>query len=241
MRPAVPPSPLVLAAALVATLHGTPAGATPTAPQPSDAPLSAATAPQRPAAPLAAALTADAETAARWVVEAGDNAGRPFAIVDKRAAQLALFGPDGRLLGAAPALLGLAAGDTAVPGLGALEPADIPPAERTTPAGRFASEPGRNLGGEDVVWFDYEAGLAIHRLRPGFSEAPRQQRLASPDPQDNRVSFGCVVVAPDFYETRVQPLLGRQRGLVYVLPETQPAQAWLQRLGDRSLAVRAPR
>ena len=39
--------------------------------------------------------------------------------------------------------------------------AKIRPHERTTPAGRFASEPGRNTGGEDIVWVDYETQTRI--------------------------------------------------------------------------------
>lgn len=161
---------------------------------------------------------------AEWVLESGDNAGRPFAIIDKRHARLVVFESDGRIAGAAPALLGLAPGDDAVPGLGQRDPRDIAPFERTTPAGRFGSEPGRNLDGEDVVWFDYDAGLAIHRLRPGPSLEHREQRLASATPGDNKASLGCVVVAPAFYEQVVKPLLGRRYGVVYVLPETRPAQ-----------------
>jgi len=104
---------------------------------------------------------------------------------------------------------------------GVLPPARIPPAARTTPAGRFASEPGRNLDGEAVVWFDYDAGLAIHRLRADAARPARLQRLASRLPAAQRVSAGCVVVPVAFYETRVEPLLGRRRGVVYVLPEVR--------------------
>ncbi len=201
---------LVVAAASACALAATPALATP-----EQGPLTSAMR-------AGAATSADIRQAAQWVVDAGDNRGRPFAIVDKRAAQLVVFEADGRLAGAASALLGSASGDDAAPGLGALDPADIPPADRTTPAGRFASEPGRNLEGEAVVWFDYDAGLAIHRLRPGRSQKPRERSLASASPDDNRVSLGCVVVAPAFFDAVVQPLLGRRHGVVYVLPESRP-------------------
>ena len=74
-------------------------------------------------------------------------------------------------------------------------------------------------GGEDIVWIDYEASLAIHRLRPSAPAERRPQRLASESPGDKRISFGCVVVSPEFFEQVVQPSLGHERGLVYVLPE----------------------
>jgi len=165
------------------------------------------------------AVTHEAGFVAEWVRAARDNAGRPFAIVDKKSAALFLYTADGHLLDATPVLLGMGLGDHSVPGVGDLPPARIPPADRTTPAGRFASEPGRNLDGETVVWFDYEAGLAIHRLRAGAARAARQQRLESRLPAAQRVSAGCVVVPVAFYEFRLEPVLGRQRGVVYVLPE----------------------
>jgi hypothetical protein len=115
--------------------------------------------------------------------------------------------------------------DHSVPGVGDGDLSRIPLADRTTPAGRFASQPGRNLSGEAIVWFDYNAALAIHRVRPGASQGQRLERLASGTPADNRASLGCVVVMPEFYDSVVLPTLGQHRGVVYVLPELQPVQA----------------
>jgi hypothetical protein len=168
--------------------------------------------------------SADARHVARWVVGSRDHKGLPFAIVDKRSARLFVFASSGRLVGAAPALLGLAPGDHSVPGIGQRDPLQIQPHERTTPAGRFVSAPGRNLSGEDVVWVDYESGFAIHRVRPGDANERRQQRLKSATPYDNRVTLGCVVVTVAFYESVVKPTLGTQGGVVYVLPETRSAR-----------------
>jgi hypothetical protein len=168
--------------------------------------------------------SADARATAQWVVDTRDNGGMPFTIVDKNGARAYVFDSHARLLGATVVLLGRARGDESAPGVGLLSPARIPVAERTTPAGRFVSEPGRNLTGEDVVWFDYDAGLAIHRLRPNASERARARRMASDSPDDNRVSAGCVVVPVAFYENVIAPTLGRHRGVVYVLPETRSVQ-----------------
>lgn len=159
---------------------------------------------------------------ARQAFETGDARGRPFAIVDKKEARIHVFGADGRLAGSSPVLLGLARGDFSAPGVGQRVATGIPLAQRTTPAGRFDSEPGHNLSGEAIVWFDYEAALAIHRLRPGTPGERRAERLASASPDDNRVSLGCVVVSGAFFDTVVQPLLGRGRAVVYVLPEMAP-------------------
>lgn len=157
---------------------------------------------------------------ARTVVARADHAGRPFAVVHKRAAQILVFDGSGRLVGRSAALLGRALGDASLPGVGErTQQGRLRDADRTTPAGRFASEPGRNRDGEAVVWIDYDAALAIHRLRGGPDHASRHRRLAGSDALARRVSAGCVVVPGDFYDSVVQPLLGRQRGLVLVMPE----------------------
>nr|WP_316644209.1 hypothetical protein [uncultured Roseateles sp.] len=169
--------------------------------------------------------SSDARQMAQWVLDASDHQAQPFAIVDKKDARLFVFGADGRLLGATPALLGQTPGDHGLSDMQGRAPAQLLPAERTTPAGRFVSEPGHNLQGEAVVWFNYAAALAIHRLRPAPAQERRPQRLLSETPDDNRISLGCVIVAPGFYDAVVAPVLGRQRGVVYVLPETRPVQS----------------
>ena len=167
----------------------------------------------------------DARYAAAWVMSSLDHHDRPFAIVDKRDARLYVFDAAGRLSGASPVLLGLAPGDEASADIAQRRPASLAPNERSTPAGRFESQPGHNDKGEPIVWVDYAASLAIHRLRPAPAQERRAERLASETPDDNRISYGCVVVPVAFYEAVVEPALGRQRGVVYVLPEMRPVQA----------------
>jgi hypothetical protein len=175
----------------------------------------------------------EARAVAQWSLASGDTRGRPFAVVDKKDARLFVFTAGGRLLGATPALLGLARGDDSAPGVGQKVSTGIPRQERTTPAGRFESAPGRNLSGEAIVWIDYEAAVAIHRMRPAAAAERRPQRLATDSPVDNRISLGCVVVDEDFYLKVVAPTLGRQRGVVYVLPETRD---WRAQFGIGNLA-----
>lgn len=182
------------------------------------------------------AASPEAQDVAHRVLRSGDHRGMPFAIVDKKDARLYLYSPRGRLLGATAVLLGMARGDHSVPGVGDLPPARIPPADRTTPAGRFMTEPGRNLDGEDVVWFDYHAGLAIHRVRANAAQQARLQRLESNSPEATRVSAGCIVVPVAFYESVVRPLLGQRRGVIYVLPETSAARDLFAAVG-RDLPV----
>lgn len=161
---------------------------------------------------------------ASWVLNARDHRGRPFAIVDKKNAQIRVFDGNGRLQGTSAVLLGQATGDHTAAGVGdRAQVGDIPMNERTTPAGRFDSRPGRNLRGEHVVWADYESAFAIHPVRAGPTRARRDAQLASPTAKDNRASLGCVVVPVNFYQRVVLPAFGSRRGVIYVLPETGEA------------------
>jgi hypothetical protein len=92
--------------------------------------------------------------------------------------------------------------------------------------------PGTNHTGEAVVWIDHAAALALHRLRPGALQALRARALASPHSDDKRLSAGCVVVAPAFYDAVVQPVLGAGRAVIYVLPEQIDAAALRRSIGQ---------
>src|SRR5438105_15757517 len=75
--------------------------------------------------------SADARHVGDWVVKSADNAGMPFVIVDKVQSRAYVFDARGVLLGAAPALVGLAAGDESVPGIGNRKMSSSRPDERT--------------------------------------------------------------------------------------------------------------
>jgi hypothetical protein len=168
-----------------------------------------------------AAPSTDARVMVEWIRSSGDADGRPYMVVDKRAARVFVFDGSGRLRSSTPVLLGAARGDDSVPGVGdRAQNGTLRPDDLTTPAGRFVTHPGRNMDGEPVIWIDYAAALAVHRLRPGRSEATRKVRLQSNQPDQRRVSLGCVVVPVDFYLGVIEPLFGKRRGVVYVLPET---------------------
>ena len=169
----------------------------------------------------------DVRHIANWVIHArdnhaGDESRLPFIILDKKAARLFVFDSAGRLRGAAPALLGMGIGDTAVPGLGARELSNISPRERITQAGRFVADLGLDSKGEDVLWLDYQDSLAIHRVITTNPKERRAHRLATSTPADNRISYGCINIPVKFYEEVVRPAFTGTRGVVYVLPETKP-------------------
>lgn len=159
---------------------------------------------------------------ANWVVGSGDARGAPFVLIDKLTATMYVFGPDGRLRGASPVLLGAAVGDDTVPGIGERAIEHVLPHERTTPAGRFVGERGRNARGEDVVWVDYDAAVSIHRVLTTNPTEHRLERLASATVADNRISYGCINVPREFFEAHVAPAFGGARAVIYVMPEVRP-------------------
>jgi hypothetical protein len=186
-----------------------------------------------PRAPSAVARTADygellpsvdTRRLVDWVLASDDHGSSVFIVVDKRAAVLYLFDGQARLQASSPVLLGAALGDASVPGIGVRPLALVRPEERTTPAGRFVAERGRNAQGEDVVWVDYDAAVSMHRVRATQPRERRLQRLATPSADDNRISYGCINVPVAFYDRHIAPTFARQRALVYVLPDTATLQ-----------------
>jgi len=171
------------------------------------------------------AASADARALADWVVDSRDNRNMSFAIIDKRDAKVYVFDAKGELTGASPVLLGLARGDDSAPGIGLKKLSEITPDERTTPTGRYVAEPGVNLKGEKIVWVDYDAALSMHAVRATNPKERRLERLATPTPADNRISYGCINVPTKFYREVIMPTFGKRKGVVYVLPETRPARA----------------
>ncbi|HEY8356759.1 MAG TPA: hypothetical protein VIL30_04790 [Ramlibacter sp.] len=162
----------------------------------------------------------EAKHVANWAVHSRDHKRHAFVIVDKKDARVYVFGPDGKLKESAPALLGSARGDHTVPGVGDKPLSQVKPDEKTTPAGRFVAEPGKNTNGEDIVWVDYDAAVSMHRIRPMVAADRRLERLATLTVDDNRISFGCINLPVTFYEEVLSPTVRKHGAIVYVLPET---------------------
>jgi hypothetical protein len=171
-----------------------------------------------------APASADARAVADWVARTRDGGGAPFLLIDKKLARLHVFDAAARLVATSPVLLGEALGDHSVPGIGQRPTALVRPEERTTPAGRFVGERGRNARGEDVVWVDYDAAVSIHRVIHANVGERRLERLASPSPDDNRISYGCVNVPTAFYDAQILPVFAQRTAMVYVLPDLGSVQ-----------------
>jgi hypothetical protein len=174
----------------------------------------------------------DARTIADWVADSGDNQRLPFAILDKRGARVYVFDPDARLMGSSLVLLGSAPGDDSVPGIGERPLSQVRSDERTTAAGRFVSEPGHDDSGDEVVWVDYDAALAMHRVKVVDPKEHRFERIATDSIADKRISNGCINVPIAFFDSVVERALGHSRAVVYVLPEIKPLRQVFQTAYD---------
>jgi hypothetical protein len=237
MRPRARPGAVLLAGVLTLAVTGwwnAPDPATAAADAGASAPVApGATTPRlRPSARLRPAPqatfgeetpSADVRHVANWVLHSGDAQGRSFILVDKKEARVWVFDGIGRHVADSPALLGAARGDDAVPGIGEKPLSQVLPEEKTTPAGRYVAEPGVNANGEDIVWVSYDLAVSLHRVRPNVAAERRLERLESADPQDNRISFGCINLPVTFYEQVLSPV-AQAGAVVYVLPETRTPQ-----------------
>lgn len=197
----------------------------------------------RPVTPSAVSLadfrgsrpSLEARQMANWVMSSGDHHNMSFVIVDKKDARVYVFNPLGQLKDAAPALLGVAVGDDSAPGIGDKPLSQVLPQEKTTPAGRFVAEVGMSTRGEDVVWVDYDAAVSMHRVL----KAPERLRaLASPTNTDNRMSFGCINLPPQFYERVLRPTVDAGGAVIYILPETRPLRETFASFYDVTSAVK---
>jgi hypothetical protein len=225
---------LLLVLPPVANYRPAPAPQSSPAPRVAQAPAPPRIVPPAPVAPRPVRLadfgdehpSPEARQVANWVVDSRDHKSHFFVIIDKKEARVFVFDRSGRLVQSAPALLGAASGDDSVPGIGEKPLSQVLPEEKTTPAGRFVAELGVNTKGEDIVWVDYDAAVSMHRVRNVKGEN-RFARLASPETDDNRISFGCINLPVPFYEQVLKPAVVSAGAVVYVLPETRgPAEVF---------------
>ena len=75
-----------------------------------------------------------------------------------------------------------------------------------------------------MLWIDWSTSVALHAVVTGNRRERRLERLLSPSPVDNRITFGCVNVPANFYREKVRTLFRRAGGVVYVLPDTKPLE-----------------
>ena len=168
--------------------------------------------------------SAELRHVADWVAGSRDNGGLPYLLIDKANARVFAFDATGKLQGSAPVLLGMARGDRLLVS-NDVAVDDIPEQERITPAGRYLSRLAVDSHGKELLVIDYAASISLHPVVTNKPEERRVERLNTATAQDNRISHGCINVPAAFYATVVSPAFARTKGVVYILPETEPASA----------------
>lgn len=159
---------------------------------------------------------------ADWIAASDDNGGLPFLIVDKLGARVYAFDAGGAPLGSAPALVGLARGDDSPPQIRGLQLSQINDDQRTTPAGRFETEWGPSENHGTMLWVDELDAIAMHPVMSVNAGERRAERILSSDPNDHRISYGCINVPKPFYERVLLTALNGGNAIVYVMPDTKP-------------------
>ncbi|MDB5417089.1 MAG: hypothetical protein JWP50_508, partial [Phenylobacterium sp.] len=67
----------------------------------------------------------------------------------------------------------------------------------------------------------YADAISLHRVITTKPKERRLQRLATPTPADNRISYGCINVPARFYDSVVRAAFTGTNGVVYILPEVR--------------------
>lgn len=173
-------------------------------------------------APARTPLPSDVAAIRDEILKTHDAHGLPFLILEKERARLHVFDALGVLLGSSPILLGPPLEEVASgPFMARRIPATTVDAQ-VAPTGRFLAEQGVNLQGEDVVWIDFAAGLAMERLSGSAEAEKRRPRANGPKARGSRIACSCVNVPAGFYDRVVKPSMGLGKAVVYLLPEKAP-------------------
>jgi hypothetical protein len=80
---------------------------------------------------------------------------------------------------------------------------------------------GRGDHGRTVFWVDYATAISMHPVITGNRKERRLERIFSPDPEEHRITYGCINVPPGFYQNVVVPTFTGSHPIVYVLPDTR--------------------
>src|SRR5262249_36294143 len=129
---------------------------------------------------------------AEWVVATGDNGGRPFVSIDKRAADVFVFAPHGSLEGAAPVLVGEAPGAGPPAACAARVLSAIGRDARTPPEAGFGGSLGAARVLPTVLGAASARGFSLPPVIPANPEEHRLERLRSPAAEDRRITYGCI-------------------------------------------------
>jgi hypothetical protein len=85
-------------------------------------------------------------------------------------------------------------------------------------AQKLAAKFGPARGHPPVLWVDYADAISLHPVVTANRKEHRLQRISSPTPDDNRITFGCINIPASFYGKLVRPLFRKGGGVVYIPP-----------------------
>lgn len=172
----------------------------------------------------------DVRVVADWQLRKDE--GKPFIIAEKPTGLLYAFDADGKLLAKTPAIYGASVGDMLVPGSEDKTVEETLPNEKVTPAGEFDSEGALAYGAPGVDFVKQsKSTIAIHTVYLGTPSERRMARLQSETGADNRVSYGCINVLPEFAE-QVLGVHFNGRSKVVVLPETEQVEKFFPEIAS---------
>lgn len=156
------------------------------------------------------------------------KAKQAFFIADKPNGKIHLFDTDGKFLKSSDALYGKQAGDVLSEQIRTMKIEDMKDVDKITPAGVYnlSVSPSPDYTGGYTLRFNDNrgdlGGIAIHAVYTGNAMEKREAKLASKDPKDKKVSFGCINVDTKFFTGNIIPRIKQMENAgVVVIPDAQ--------------------
>lgn len=156
------------------------------------------------------------------------KAKQAFFIADKPNGKIHLFDTDGKFLKSSDALYGKQAGDVLSEQIRTMKISEMKDVDKITPAGMYTLSVNPNpdyTGGYTLRFNDNKGdlgGIAIHAVYTGNVMEKREAKLASKDPKDKKVSFGCINVDTSFFTGNIIPRIKQMENAgVVVIPDAQ--------------------
>lgn len=181
-------------------------------------------------------MSAEAQRVYEIMAPVATQNGKSFFIADKPNGMIHAFAANGSFMASAPSLYGKAAGDVLTKGRNeANSTSDVNEDGKVTPAGTFKMEAGESsyTGGYVLYLVDPKTGVgvgankagggavvAVHSVYNGNANENREGRLDTNTANDNKISFGCINTAEDFFVDSVRPNIESfDGGMVFVMPD----------------------
>jgi hypothetical protein len=178
--------------------------------------------------PQRAEMSAVADKAYSITAPAFIKANKAFFIADKPNGKIHLFDTDGKFLKSSDALYGKQAGDVLTAEARVMPIEKMQDIDKITPAGVFnlsVSKAPDYTGGYVLRFTDNKGdmgGVAIHAVYTGDVKENREAKLASKDPNDKKISFGCINVDTSFFTGNIIPRIDKMENAgVVVIPDAQ--------------------